>query len=187
MLVPNGAGLTGTLPTGFNMIEVTELQTGDAASLTGVIPQLSVREKLPGRPSYTGQYNPVEVGTYTLAVRKLTQGGLRGDYYDNQYFMQNPVITRVDPMLNFNWGLGLITDYAKDYVSIRWAGKLRAPTTEMYTLFVHADDAVKVFVDHIVRVDTWSTATALDSVSEHKFTMKLTKGQYHDIRVDYKE
>ena len=187
MMVPNGAGLTGTLPTGFNMIEVTELQTGDAASLTGVIPQLSVREKLPGRPSYTGQYNPVEVGTYTLAVRKLAQGGLRGDYYDNQYFMHNPVITRVDPMLDFNWGLGLLTDYAKDYVSVRWAGKLRAPTTETYTLFVRADDAVKVWVDHVVRVDTWSGATALDAVSEHKFTMKLTQGQYHDIRVDYKE
>jgi hypothetical protein len=33
-------------------------------------------------------------------------------------------MTRVDNYLNFDWGTGLITNEASDFVSVQWFGKI---------------------------------------------------------------
>jgi len=134
----------------------------------------------------------VSSSTYNIygkewTVTFLTEvSDLRGRYYDNQYFLQTPVISRIDSNLDFNWGTGLLTSFAKDYVTVRWNGKISPPTTETYTLYLMGDDGVRLYIDHQLMVDTW-TPTEIDSVTEHKFTVSFTKNQFHDIRIDYKE
>lgn len=59
----------------------------------------------------------------------LTVGGLRGKYYDNIWFLDDPVIERVDATINFQWGVGALTTYGVDYVSVRWEGKVRLPSS----------------------------------------------------------
>ena len=52
------------------------------------------------------------------------QGGLFGQYYDNVWFLNKPSVARVDPQIAFQWGMGPITQFGSDYVSIRWYGKV---------------------------------------------------------------
>ena len=96
-------------------------------------------------------YRPGSVGSYDLAVRQLTKGGLDAQYFDNQWLLGEPAIERVDATLNFDWGTGALTNYGRDYGSARWVGKLLPPTTEQYTLYVYADDGVRLWLDHDLR------------------------------------
>lgn len=66
-------------------------------------------------------------------------GGLRGEYWDNIWFVDSTSKTQIDSEINFQWGTGAITTYGTDYVSIRWTGKVLAPYTEEYTFYLKAD------------------------------------------------
>lgn len=67
--------------------------------------------------------------------------------------------------VKFNWGTGAITPYGRDYVSARWHGKLLAPSTEAFTLYVKADDAARLYVDHVLVIDAWEGG--VDELSNH--------------------
>ena len=62
---------------------------------------------------------------------------------------------RIDSEINFNWGTGLITNDAADFVSIRWFGNILAPTTEEFTFILHADDGVRLYLDGVLVIDRW--------------------------------
>lgn len=57
--------------------------------------------------------------------------------------------------VNFNWGTGAVTPYGRDHVSVRWEGKLMAPSSETFTLYLRADDAAVLSIDHEVVIDAW--------------------------------
>ena len=116
-----------------------------------------MREKVQGLPQYTASYTPNATGPYALAVRQLTRGGLSADYFDNQWLLDEPVMQRIDPSINFDWGTGAITTYGRDYVSVRWTGKVVSPTTEEYTFYLEADDGVRLWLDHDLMLDAWDT------------------------------
>lgn len=40
-------------------------------------------------------------------------------------------------------------------MSARWEGKLLAPSSETFTLYVKADDAARLYVDHELVIDAW--------------------------------
>lgn len=180
LMVANGHGLTGTSAG----IASLTTQDGNAQSLTGAMPTLANEEKVAGLPSYTGSYYPEKTDTYQMSVRQLNQGGLTAMYYDNQWFIGQPTILRVDPGINFNWGSDSITQYARDFVSVRWLGKIKPKTTEEYTLYLHADDGARLYIDHVLVLDLWNQPNGPE---EGRVTLTLTQGQYHDIRLDYRE
>jgi hypothetical protein len=176
------ASHAGTLTGSSASVSVAEAKAGSSASLTGDTPAVTVREKVAGLPSYTGRYTPTTTGSYTLAVRQLERGGLQASYYDNQWLLQSPVITRIDPSINFDWGTGLITNFGRDYVSARWVGKLKPEYTETYTFYLYADDGVRMWLDHVKVIDSWQTTSV-----ETRYSAALDASKYHDIRVEYKE
>ena len=180
LMIADGHGLTGTSAS----VTTHSIQDGNAQSLTGAMPSLANEEKVAGLPSYTGSYFPEKTATYQMAVRQLNQGGLTSMYYDNQWFMGSPSILRVDPTINFNWGSDTLTQYARDYVSVRWLGKIRPKTTEAYTLYLHVDDGAKLYIDHVLVLDLWEQP---NGPVEGRVTLNLIKGRYHDVRLDYRE
>ncbi|POM58076.1 hypothetical protein PHPALM_37326 [Phytophthora palmivora] len=132
-LVSSASGLTGSAPA----VSVTEIQSGNKQSLTGQFPQLAVFKKQSGLPSYTARYIPYEAAdSYSVSVQQLLSGGLFALYFDNFWLQDEPAIARVDPQLNFDWGQGAITNYGRDYISIRWFGKIAVPTTDTYVFYV---------------------------------------------------
>lgn len=70
-------------------------------------------------------------GNYTLSILLVKKWGLKAEFYDNAYFEGNPLIQRIDRVVNYTWSFGPITRQNRDYVSARWSGKFRPLHTEM--------------------------------------------------------
>jgi beta-glucosidase len=65
------------------------------------------------------------------------QPGLAGQYFANRERSGEPVVTRVDPRMDFNWyGRSPAPGLGKLDVSVRWTGRLVVPTSGSHTLYV---------------------------------------------------
>ncbi|CAM9356761.1 unnamed protein product, partial [Laminaria digitata] len=91
--------------------------------------------------------------------------------------------------VKFNWGTGAITPYGRDYVSARWQGKLLSPSSETFTLYLRADDAARLYIDHELVIDAWEGAAdcVLPGANEYRAMVDLTNGTYHDVVLEYRE
>ncbi|CEP02182.1 hypothetical protein PBRA_002447 [Plasmodiophora brassicae] len=148
--------------------------------------------------TYTVTYAPEVVGTYDLSIWYAYSGGLRGQYYDNMWFLNNPTVTRIDSTINFQWGTGPITTYGVDYVSVRWQGRLRpsynqvcpsyaslitwTDSDQTYTIYFYADDGVRLWLDKRLVIDKWDTCC-----NETWANVALMANYLHDIAIDYRQ
>ncbi len=105
-------------------------------------------------------------GAYEINVMLLQKGGLTAYYFENIWFFYTPVLTVVDPQINHNWGNGLITPTASEYVSIRWKGRLKPQYSETFTFYVTSDDGAKLWVDNVNETNTFSTSPHCLGVTE---------------------
>jgi len=181
LVVNKSNNMSGTLDD-FTISTLVSSVSPSLVAQSGSAPMIVVEEQVAGLPSYTGQYRAEAAGEYSLAVLQLDGGGLNAKYYDNQWMLEDPVIERVDPTINFHWGSDIITQYGRDYVSVRWWGKVRPQTSEPYTFYLHADDGARLYIDHELILDLWEEHSI-----ERKATVDLTADAFHDIKVEYKE
>ena len=57
-------------------------------------------------------------------VLSVLAGGLRGNYFDNVWMMEDPVKTQIDSTIDLDWDTGVLTTYGTDWVTARWIGKV---------------------------------------------------------------
>jgi len=71
-----------------------------------------------------------------------------GEYFDSSTWSGNPSKTETPSTLNKYWNSGtLITPTRSDYVTATFYVKLKAASTDTFTLYAEADDTIKVYVD----------------------------------------
>jgi beta-glucosidase len=108
--------------------------------------------------------------------------GLLGEYFLGKEMQGAPVLTRVDPRLDFNWSSKApdasmpLTNY-----SARWTGWVTAPATAVYEFALTSDDGSRLFLDNKLVVDNWGDHGAYTK----SVTMNLLAGQRHKITVEY--
>jgi glucose/arabinose dehydrogenase len=110
--------------------------------------------------------------------------GLIGTYYDNINFT-NPVLTRTDTSVDFNWGNGSpATTIANDTFSVVWTGQVQALFSETYTFFTNTDDGVRLFVNgqQVINQLIDQAPTTVNGTP-----IALVAGQKYDIRMEYYE
>ena len=161
---------------------VTEVVAGSDATLIGANPRLGVGEASAGKPDYTGQYVVDLPGNYSLRVSQLLPGGLDAAYFDNQRFSGLPSIERVDPTIDFDWSTGLVTLVSTDYVSVRWTGKFMVTKSEMYTIYLTADDGANLYLNHSLLINGSDVCCV-----EHRAQIFLAAGVYYDVVLEYQE
>lgn len=107
----------------------------------------------------------------------------KGEYWANQYLQGNPVLTRWDPGINFNWGTGS-PDPAipPEHFSVRWTGEIYAPYAGLYTFYMTVDDGGRLWVDGVKLLDKWFD----QPVTTYNATMYLNQG-YHAVKMEYYE
>ena len=107
-------------------------------------------------------------------------GEFLGQYYDGTNF-QELLLTRVDPVIDFNWQGGSPDPVVPvDYFSVRWVGDFDfAPGTYRFT--ATTDDGMRVFVDDEVIIDQWRAQAATTYTTE-----QVLDGR-HRVRVEYFE
>jgi glucose/arabinose dehydrogenase len=112
-----------------------------------------------------------------------TGSGLTGTYFTDPN-LQTIALTRVDPLVNFNWWRGAPdTQMGSDQFSVRWTGFVQPLYSENYTFYTKADDGVRLWVNDILLVDQWSD----QSVFEHQGQITLEAGKKYAIQLDYYE
>ena len=127
-------------------------------------------------------YTLRKAGLYSLLVQAIEPGGLLGQYWDNQWLYGMPVVTRQDPDINFDWGLGAVALYASDYVSVRWTGFVLPDYSETYTFYVNADDSARLWVNGVMVFDKWDVCC-----QEFWGNIALTAGELASIRLEFRE
>lgn len=89
---------------------------------------------------------------------KDRQNGLRGEYFDNRDFEGEPVLTRVDRQVNFNWWDGAPKEgLDDDNFSVRWTGELVPPVTGTYSLGAEGFNGFRFYLedDLLVQFNGW--------------------------------
>ena len=110
--------------------------------------------------------------------------GLTGSYYANTNFSGTPVTTRVDPVVNFDWGKDVSPGEGlpRDYFGVSWSGEIQAQYTEPYTFYILSHDGVRVWLDGQLILDRWKTGRL-----EPSATVNLTAGQRYLLNIEYFE
>ncbi|MDR1135941.1 MAG: DUF5110 domain-containing protein [Clostridiales Family XIII bacterium] len=112
------------------------------------------------------------------------QPGLSAAFYNNTGLTGEPVLTRVDNELSFNWGTaspapGTVN---ADNFSAVWTGDVTTGDFDV-KLGVLSDDGVRFYLDGNLVIDNWGPN---DSVTRIADTV-LEAGSTHSIKVEYYE
>ena len=113
----------------------------------------------------------------TIGLNQFT-----GCYYNNMDFT-NLVLTRTDPTINFDWGMGSPDpSVGVDEFSVRWEGDFDFAQSGTYRFSASADDGIRVFLDGAQIIESWVDQSETLYTSERS----VTAGR-HRIRVEYYE
>ncbi len=129
-----------------------------------------------------GNVNRGSVWSFTTAAH--FGGGLKGQYYNNTDLTGDPVLTRIDPKIDFDWGTGTPDpNVPPDGFSVKWTGLVEIPAAGEWTFSTHTDDGTRLWVDGQRLVNVWGTSRPLTWDSN---TITLNAG-FHTIEMNYFE
>jgi uncharacterized protein YraI len=89
------------------------------------------------------------------------QGGAwEGKYWNTRNLSGNPVLTRQDASINFDWGGGSpATEVFADNFSAQWTQTANLPAGT-YRFSATTDDGMRVWVDNVLIIDAWFDSQA---------------------------
>ncbi len=107
--------------------------------------------------------------------------GLKGEYFNGPNFEQK-AFTRTDPQVAFDWNWRMpAPGVQREYFSVRWTGKLYAPTSGKYRFSATVDDGVRVWVGGKKVIDEWRKQDDSQFIGE----IVLKAGHRYDLKVEY--
>src|SRR5690606_5916288 len=116
----------------------------------------------------SGQCSPPTVGSGT---------GLQGEYFNKKDFTRL-ALTRVDPMVDFDWGKEApAPEVQKNSFSVRWTGWVEPLYSETYTFYTVSDDGVRLWANDQPVIDHWNNHSA----HEDSGSVALEAGQRYSI------
>ncbi len=119
----------------------------------------------------------------SINYQKIQGDGLSARYYNNNNWLNNAVLTRVDTSINFNWLLvSPSTEIGVDNFSVKWSGKIKALKSDIYTFTSTSDDGFMLSINDSVVISQLSYKATSSSGN-----IKLTAGTSYNIEVKYFE
>ncbi len=178
---------TVVLPLGANEITVTVTPLADAVTESDEAVTVTVA----ANASYlVGSASAANVLIHDDI--KTNGTGLLGDYWkhpttttDTPYFTGAPVISRIDPIVNFDsavaaWpGAPITSGSTSNYFSSRWTGEILPEFSQYYTIYTKADSAGRLWVDGQLIINNWPPAST--STSEKSGVIMLEAGKRYTI------
>ena len=127
-----------------------------------------------------GQIHPGDLWSF---VTLGPGGGIKADYFNNMSRYGEPVVTRIDPNVNFEWGDDSPDPAVEpDYFSARWTGDLEPVFSDTYTFTVRTNGYVTLWVNGVKLIERRLLTPA---AVEDKGTMELAAGRTYPIQVEY--
>jgi beta-glucosidase len=124
---------------------------------------------------------PVPSSALFTTADKSTQG-FKGEYFNNKDLQGEPVVTRTDIDVNFDWFTNPpVPQLPMDNFSVRWTGVIVPPVSGTYELGTRADDGVRMYLDDQPFVEAWrdgSGKTVTRSIA-------LEAGRAYKVRIEF--
>jgi hypothetical protein len=86
--------------------------------------------------------------------------GAKAEYFNNTSLGGNPVLTRIDPKIDFNWGTNSPDPVVNTEFSVRWTAELEVPADDTYTFYTISDDNARLWVEGQLLIDNWDSDNA---------------------------
>ncbi len=172
---PNAAEAQLGIYAGFPNVRVSPLEgIKQKAAASGIKVEYTL-----GSTIASGALRPVD-HKYFAKVEGTNKSGMKGEYFDNMNLEGKPVLTRVDSMVNFNFGTrSPAPGLPKDNFSIRWTGKLIPPDT-IHRIGISTDDGGRLYVDGKLLINDWR-----DHAEEaHSAQVDLLPGKEYEIKFE---
>ena len=113
--------------------------------------------------------------------------GLTGCYYNAPVPGGEPVLTRTDRRVSFNWtifnpdGTLFPTTFGEEGFSVVWTGTLNPNETFDGLIGFDGEDSVKIYIDGKLVLDCWGENRFNDRLVPFSFV----EGQSHDLRIEF--
>lgn len=110
--------------------------------------------------------------------------GLTGRYYANATLAGTPVLTRTE-IVDFNWDVrSPAAAVPADNFSVRWSGRVRAPSSGTYYFRMVSDDGVRMVLNGRQIMTRWWQTGLVTTTSK---AITLAAGTKYTFRLDYFE
>ena len=123
-----------------------------------------------------------------------TVSGLKGEYFNNRELKGRPSRVRIDERVDFSWGWAApCSDVDKTSYSVRWTGRVRAPTTGVYRIGVTCHEGgFRLFVNGKAAIDKWQKpgSEAFEAVFARRsesVEVHMDEGTGCDIRLEFQK
>jgi hypothetical protein len=126
-----------------------------------------------GRQTYRG-----DVWSFTTTSGG---GGLKGEYFGNDYLGGEPVLTRLDQQVDFSWADSPGLPLQNDDWSVRWTADLNILIEDTYTFSVNSEGGTRLWIDGEQVIDMWVAWVATRYAS---IPMFLEAG-VHTLRLEF--
>ncbi len=130
---------------------------------------VAVTEFSPGPLDYNTEYfwavdEIAGKTTHTGSVWSFTtvgpNNGAKAEYFDNTDLSGDPVLTRLDPKIDFNWGTGSPDPLLSTSFSVRWTAEIEIPASDTYTFYSISDDNARLLIEGELLIDNWDSDNA---------------------------
>jgi hypothetical protein len=109
-------------------------------------------------------------------------GGLLGQYFLNKTLSGSPVLTRIDPTLNFDWNQQSPSPLIpREGYSVLWTGRVQAKYSETYSFCLSSDDGARMVINGQVLVSNWTD----HSVTENCGSIQMQANMRYQIKVQF--
>ena len=136
-------------------------------------------EYIMGCVASDGSLRPIE-SKYFTKVEGSNKTGLKGEYFNNMNLTGKPAFTRIDSMVNFNFGTSSpAPGISEDHFSIRWKGKIIPPET-IHHIGISTDDGGRLIVDGKLLINDWTDHAEQASSAE----VELKPGKEYEVEFD---
>jgi beta-glucosidase len=131
-----------------------------------------------------GNFKAVPIPSQYIKTPDGKSDGFLGEYFNNVKFEGQPVFTRVDTNINFDYKVGSPDPkIANDNFSIRWTAKFTAPQTRKYHFSVSSDDGSRLYIDGKMMIDNWKDHGERAMTCE----INMDAAKTYDMKIEFYE
>ncbi len=116
-----------------------------------------------------------------MARASKFEGGLTATFYAGRQLAGQPLLTRQDANIDFNWKGRPDPAVPHDDFSARWTGKVKAEATGPVLFSLRSDDGSRLIIDGKTVIDSWSDHQA----ATEQATVAMVAGRSYDVAVEY--
>ena len=138
----------------------------------------------PGCGRISNEWTPVPAEWLSTMANGKKENGLQGTYFNNITLSGNPVLSRTDAAIDFQWTiLPPAPSVQSDFYSVRWTGQIHVPKSGHYQIGLDGNDGFRLYINKKLLIDNWKKQTHSTMLKDFFFDEK----ESYDIQVEFFE